>query len=99
MSFFFLDKILIIGNFNQIAYIINVEWFERINRFWNWAKIRGFTLPIFTHKTYYLIISFYCNCILILNSLFLRKFTRLFDQYFLWGGGDSYFFHITFKYL
>ena len=29
--FFFLDKILRIENFNQIAYIINIEWFEHIN--------------------------------------------------------------------
>ena len=29
--FFFLDKILRIENFNQIAYIINIEWFENIN--------------------------------------------------------------------
>ena len=35
MSFFFfflLDRILRIENFNQIAYIINIELFERINR-------------------------------------------------------------------
>ena len=45
MSFFiffilylFLDKILRIGSFNQIVYIINVEWFEHINWNWNWAK-------------------------------------------------------------
>ena len=36
-------------------------------------KIRGSTLPLFTHKTYYLTISFYCNCISTLNSLFFRK--------------------------
>ena len=46
-------------------------------------KIRGSTLPLFTHKTYYLTISFYCNYISTLNSLFLRKITKLFDQYFL----------------
>ena len=33
-------------------------------------KIKGFTLPLFTHKTYYLTISFYCNCISTLNSIF-----------------------------
>ena len=38
MSFFILDKILRIENFNQIAYIINVEWFEYVNRIWNWVK-------------------------------------------------------------
>ena len=62
-------------------------------------KIRGSTLPLFTQKTYYLIILFYCNCISTLNSLFLRKITRLFDQYFLLGGPTPIFFHITFKYL
>ena len=63
-------------------------------------KIRGSKLPLFTHKTYCLIISFYCNCILTLNSLFFRKITRLFYQYFLLGGGTPFFFfHITFKYL
>ena len=36
-------------------------------------KIRGSTLPLFTHKTYYITISFYCNCISTLNSLFFRK--------------------------
>ena len=61
-------------------------------------KIRSFTLPLFTHKTYYLIISFYCNCISTLNSLFLEKITKLFDQCFLLGS-NSYFFHITFIYL
>ena len=56
-------------------------------------KIRGSTLPLFPHKTYYLIISFYCNCISTLNSLFLGKITKLFDQCFLLGGGgNSYFF-------
>ena len=39
-------------------------------------KIRGFTLPLFTHKTYYLTISFYCNCISTLNSIFLGKITK-----------------------
>jgi len=70
-------------------------------------KIRGFTLPLFALKTYYLIISFYYNCISALNSLFLRKITRLFDQCFLLGGPTLFFFffffffffHITFKYL
>ena len=65
-------------------------------------KIRGSTLLLFTHKIYYLIILFYCNCILTLNTLFLRKITRLFDQYFLLGGPTPifyFFFHITFKYL
>ena len=57
-------------------------------------KIRGFTLPLFTHKTYYLIISFYCNCISTLNSLFLGKITKLFDQCFLLGGPTPIFFHI-----
>ena len=45
MSFFFfflLDKILRIENFNKIAYIISVEWFESINRIWYWAKNYGF---------------------------------------------------------
>ena len=37
-------------------------------------KIRDFTLKLFTHKTYCLIISFYCNCILTLNSLFLENY-------------------------
>ena len=55
-------------------------------------KIRGSTLPLFTLKTYYPIISFYCNYILALNSLFLRKTTRLFDQYFLLGGPTLIFF-------
>ena len=36
-------------------------------------KIRGFTLLLFTHKTYYLTVSFYYNCITTLNSLFFRK--------------------------
>ena len=36
-------------------------------------KIRGSTLPLFTHKTYYITISFYCNYISTLNSLFFRK--------------------------
>ena len=36
-------------------------------------EIRDFTLPLFTHKIYYLIISFYCNCISTLNSLFFKK--------------------------
>ena len=64
-------------------------------------KIRDSTFPLFTHKTYCLIISFYCNCILILNSLFLRKITRFFYQYFLLGGPTPFFFffYITFKYL
>ena len=31
-------------------------------------KIRDSTLPIFTHKTYYLTISFHCNCISTLNK-------------------------------
>ena len=30
--FFLLDRILRIENFNQIAYIINIELFEHINR-------------------------------------------------------------------
>ena len=56
-------------------------------------KIRGSTLPLFTHKTYYLTISFYCNCISTLNSLFfLGKITKLFYQCFLLGGGNSYVF-------
>ena len=55
-------------------------------------KIRGSTLPLFTHKTYYLTISFYCNCISTLNSLLLGKITKLFDQCFLLGGANSYFF-------
>ena len=55
-------------------------------------KIRGYTLPLFAHKTYYLIISFYCNCISTLNSLFLRKSSRLVDQYFLLGGPTPIFF-------
>ena len=54
-------------------------------------KIRGSTLPLFTHKTYCLIISFYCNCISTLNSLFLRKITRFFYQCFLWGGTPIFF--------
>ena len=64
-------------------------------------KIRGSTLPVFTHKIYYLIISFYCNCISTLNSIFLEKITKLFDQCFLLGGPtpNFFFFHITFKYL
>ena len=45
-------------------------------------KIRGSTLPLFINKTYYLTISFYYNCISILNSLFLGKITKLFDQCF-----------------
>ena len=55
-------------------------------------KIRGSTLPLFTNKTYYLTISFYCNCISILNSLFLGKITKLFDQCFLLGGPTPIFF-------
>ena len=55
-------------------------------------KIRSSALSLFTHKTYCLIISFYCNCILTLNSLFLRKITRFFYQYFLLGGGHFPFF-------
>ena len=95
--FFLLDKILRIKNFNQITYIINVEWFAKaLIGFGIELKIRGSTLPLFIHKTYYLIISFYCNCISTLNSLFLRKIIRLFDQYFLFFGGgcNSYFFFI-----
>ena len=55
-------------------------------------KIRGSTLPLFTHKTYYLTISFYCNCISTLNSLFLGKITKLFDQCFLLEGPTPIFF-------
>ena len=63
-------------------------------------KIRSSTLSLFTNKIYYLTISFHCNCISILNSLFLGKITKLFDQCFLLGGGTLFFsfFHITFKY-
>ena len=53
-------------------------------------KIRGSTLSLFTHKTYYLTISFYC--ISTLNSLFLGKITKLFDQCFLLGGPTPIFF-------
>ena len=55
-------------------------------------KIRGSTLQLFSHKTYYLIISFYYNCISTLNSLFLGKITKLFDQCFLLGGHLFFFF-------
>ena len=55
-------------------------------------KIKGSTPPLFTHKTYYLTISFYCNCISTLNSLFLGKITKLFDQCFLLRGQLLYFF-------
>ena len=60
-------------------------------------KIRGSTLPLFPHKTYYLIISFYCNCISTLNSLFLGKITKLFDQCFLLGGGQLLFFFSSYN--
>ena len=55
-------------------------------------KIRGSTLTLFTHKTYYLTISFYCNYISTLNSLFLGKITKLFNQCFLLGGQLLFFF-------
>ena len=57
-------------------------------------KIRGSTLPLCTHKTYYLTISFYCNCISTLNCLFLGKITKLFDQCFLLRGPTPIFFFI-----
>ena len=55
-------------------------------------KIRGSLLPLITHKTYYLTISLYCNCISTLNSLFLGKITKLFDQCFLLEGPTPIFF-------
>ena len=55
-------------------------------------KIRDSTLPLFTHKTCYLTISFYCNYISTLNSLFLGKITKLFDQCFLLWGTPIFFF-------
>ena len=55
-------------------------------------KIRGSTLLLFTHKTYYLAISFYCNYISTLNPLFLGKIIKLFDQCFLLGGPTPIFF-------
>ena len=62
-------------------------------------KIRGSTLQLFSHKTYYLIISFYYNCISTLNSLFLGKITNYLINAFFWGANFFFFFHTTFKYL
>ena len=37
-------------------------------------KNRDSTLLLFTYKTYYLIISFYCNCISTLNPFFWNDY-------------------------
>ena len=51
-------------------------------------KIRGPTIYL---QNYYLIISFYCNYISTLNSLFLERIARLVNQCFLLGRTSIFF--------
>ena len=60
-------------------------------------KIRDSTLPLFTHKTCYILLQLYINFKL---PFFKKKLLNYLINAFFWGGQlHFFFFHITFKYL